>query len=132
MNEHAEARPLMAAASNIRTNAYSPYSGVMVGVAILGSDGRVFLGANIENESYGLSLCAERIAAANAVLAGCREWSMIAIAMKGSQPAPPCGACLQVLAEFASRDLVVIWGENEETWYTSCLGELLPRPFKRK
>jgi cytidine deaminase len=127
----AESR-LMAAAMSIRMNAYSPYSGVTVGAAILSLDGQVFLGANIENQSYGLAICAERVAVANAVLASSKEWSMLAIAMSGAQAAPPCGACLQTLAEFASPDLVIIWGDNEENWNVARFGDLLPNPFKRK
>src|SRR5262249_43828167 len=87
-------------ASAARARAYAPYSKFEVGVAVL-ADGDVFDGANVENASYGLALCAERNAIARAVLEGCREISVMAVFTETSPPAAPCGMCLQTLCEFS-------------------------------
>jgi cytidine deaminase len=91
---------LVRAAKAARKKAYAPYSKYQVGAALLASDGRVFVGCNVENASYGLCQCAERTAIGAAVAAGARRFSAIAIASPGSTPATPCGMCRQVLAEF--------------------------------
>lgn len=96
---------VLQAALSVRELAYAPYSGFQVGAAILGGDGRVFTGCNVENASYGLSLCAERSAAAAAVSSGLRDFRVIALTgkpVKGSldEPLAPCGACRQFLYTF--------------------------------
>ncbi|MCA9602467.1 MAG: cytidine deaminase, partial [Myxococcales bacterium] len=91
---------LQARATEVRARAYAPYSEFTVGAALL-SSGVVFVGANVENASYGLCLCAERSAIAGAVAAGHREFQAMAIAAQGPRPVPPCGMCRQVLLEFA-------------------------------
>ena len=88
------------AAEKARENAYAPYSKFFVGAALLADDGRIFVGVNVENASYPLSVCAERNAIAAAVVAGARTFKAIAIASRGPDPATPCGGCRQVLAEF--------------------------------
>lgn len=107
--------------------AYAPYSKFHVGVALLGKDGRIFTGCNVENISYGLTICAERNAVSSAVAAGCREFTKIAIATDTKEPASPCGACRQVLAEF-NPDLEILLANFHGKSITFSLSELLPRP----
>jgi cytidine deaminase len=120
--------PLVRAARAARRRAYAPYSRFRVGAAVI-AGGRVFEGANVENASYGLTICAERAAVVAAAVAGARRLEGIAIASGTSPPTPACGACLQTLAEFAGPDLpVVLVGARGETVATT-LGALLPRGF---
>ncbi len=91
---------LVAAAREARASAYAPYSRYRVGAAALAADGTVFVGANVENASYGLSVCAERVAIFQAAAAGHRKVRVIAVVTAGSHPAAPCGACRQVMNEF--------------------------------
>lgn len=123
---------LMRAAREAQVHAYSPYSSVKVGAALLASDGTVFLGANIENASYGMSVCAERVAAVCALMAGIADWRGLAIALSGASPSPPCGACCQFLAEFAPSDMVVFWGGDGRSFKSATLCELLPLRFQFK
>ena len=118
-----------------RASAYSPYSGVSVGAALLTKSGNMYLGANVENASYGATMCAERVAIFKAVTAGERDFVAIAIAggKRGEevdQPFAPCGICRQVMSEFADSDLkvIVVHGDGYKV-YT--LGELLPCGFDR-
>jgi cytidine deaminase len=122
---------LVAAARAARQRAYAPYSGYRVGAAVLTQDGTVVTGANVENASYSLSLCAERVALLAAVAAGHRGFTSIAVVAGGPEPARPCGACRQVLNEFpAGPDLeVVCAGEDGERLVVTTLGELLPQAF---
>jgi cytidine deaminase len=119
---------LVAAASEARERAYAPYSGFQVGAALLTDDGSRFTGANVENASYGLSMCAERTAVFHAAAQGVRRLQAVAVVASNDEPTWPCGACRQVLYEFGP-DLVVIsegkGGRREER----SLGELLPEAF---
>lgn len=119
---------LVARARDVRERAYAPYSGFRVGAAVLAEDGTVHVGCNVENASYGLSICAERSAVVAAVAAGCTRFRAIAISVDGDRPVAPCGACRQVLGEF-SPDVRVISeaGERREEW---SLSGLLPAPFR--
>ena len=102
---------LIAAAVEVRENAYAPYSKFHVGAAILSNDGRVFRGVNVENSSYGLTICAERTAASSAVASGSKSFVAIAIATQGGHS--PCGACRQFLIEFGD-DLEIVLVDTEE------------------
>jgi cytidine deaminase len=119
---------LLRAAHAAAVLAHAPYSGVRVGAALLAADGAVYTGCNVENASYGLTLCAERAAVAKAIVAGERRFRMIAIATDRPQALMPCGACRQVLAEFA-RELAVVSQGRESSVVEATLAELLPRAF---
>ena len=118
---------LVSLAAAARQSAYAPYSGFRVGAAVLADDGREFVGANVENGSYGLTVCAERVAAFTAVVAGVRR--LAAVAVSADPAVWPCGACLQVLAEFAGSECVVAIAAGDEPAGDASLGELLPRAF---
>ncbi len=103
---------LVEAAKKARAHAYSPYSGVKIGAAVLTSDGDIFSGANIENASYGLSCCAERTAIFKAVSEGAKSIVAIAVVGKSEDFTKPCGACRQVMVEFNPRMKVLRRGED--------------------
>ena len=111
-------------------NAYVPYSGFKVGAAVITEDGSIYTGCNIENGSYGLTMCAERTAIYKAISDGARKIKAIAIAGGEKTPAYPCGACRQVLSEFGNADTTVccltLDGKKCETF---TLEELLPKSF---
>lgn len=111
-----------------RKNAYAPYSGFAVGAALLSKGRRVFTGCNVENASYGLTVCAERVALFKAVSEGVREFEAIAVAC-GETPCSPCGACRQVLYEFAPGLRVIMADGDGRTWEVAQITELLPRGF---
>ena len=108
-------------------NSYSPYSKFPVGAALLMEDGSVVTGANIENRSFGLSNCAERSAVFTALSAGYRTFKALAIATpKADYPVGPCGACRQVLTEFAPAGTPVCFGASEDNMVFTTLSELYP------
>lgn len=102
-----ETAALLSAAREASARAYCPYSRFPVGAALRCADGRVFTGCNVENASYGLTLCAERVALCAAVAAGARAFTALALVAGRKRAATPCGACLQVLAEFCDPELPV-------------------------
>ena len=119
---------LIKAATEARANAYAPYSVYSVGAAALSGDGRVFAGCNVENASYGLTVCAERNAVFTMVATGSRELKAIAVATEDG--GVPCGACLQVMAEFGEDEMPVFLIEGRMNVTETTLGALLPRAFR--
>lgn len=109
--------------------AHAPYSKYPVGAALLADDGTVFIGTNVENASYPLSVCAERSAISAAVASGHKKFRAIAIASKGPKAAPPCGGCRQVLAEFAPSFEVRSYATTGDELRSS-VKELLPFAFE--
>jgi cytidine deaminase len=120
--------PLVIAARQARERARATFSHFKVGAAIETTDGRVFTGCNIENATYGLTLCAERVAVFKAVSEGCDSFRRIAVVADTEAPTPPCGPCRQILWEFAG-DIDVILANLTEQKGTYKLSELLPLPF---
>ena len=119
---------LLEAALAARLKAHAPYSKFLVGAALEDSSGRIHTGCNVENASYGLTICAERTAVFKAVAEGAREFVRIAVAAGTSPLTPPCGACRQVLAEF-SHDLEVLLVNLNGQSEVLRLKDLLPRAF---
>jgi cytidine deaminase len=122
---------LLRAARDARRRAYAPYSAFKVGAAVR-AGGEVYSGCNVENASYGLTVCAERNATGAAALAGARRIDAVAVASGTSPPTPPCGACLQVLAEFAGPDTQVVLAGERGALVRTTLGALLPHAFGRR
>jgi len=122
---------LVAEARAVRAHAYAPYSKYRVGAAVLTTSGRVFRGCNVENASYGLTICAERSALAQMVAASEREIAAIAIVTEGPEPGPPCGLCRQMMAEFANDLLPIALATPQGEWRTTTLGALFPEPFRK-
>lgn len=130
MNDDIDWKALVAQARAVRDNAYAPYSGYRVGAALLTKSGHVYRGCNVENASYGLTLCAERSAVAQMIAAGEQDIQAIAIVTQGPEAGTPCGLCRQTLAELA-LDLPIalaIEGADEPARITS-LRALFPEPF---
>lgn len=118
---------LIAAARQARTHAYAPYSHYLVGAALLCADGQVYSGCNVENASYSLTICAERNAIFQAVADGQRDF--VAMAVIGNNHAIPCGACLQVMSEFAPEMTVYIASAAETQVIETSVKALLPTQF---
>lgn len=110
-------------------NSYSPYSGLKVGAAFICDDGRIFAGTNIENASYGLTVCAERCALGCAVSAGAKNIKSLILISDSDKIITPCGACLQVLSEFA-EDLKIICINNSGARQETTLKEIFPKSFR--
>ena len=118
---------LMTEAKKIAEMAYAPYSKFRVGAALLCEDGSVVTGVNVENRSYGLTICAERNAVCKAVSMGKRSFTALAISTPDSvEPVGPCGACRQVLGEFLLSDTPVRFAGNGGNMVDTTMGELLP------
>jgi cytidine deaminase len=123
-----ESDPLVAAARRARTRAVAPYSGFKVGAALETVDGEIVTGCNVENATYGLTICAERVAMFTALAAGHRRFRRVAVVAATQAPTPPCGACRQILWEFAGDIEVVLANLRRETGRLQ-LSDLLPLPF---
>jgi cytidine deaminase len=122
---------LLRAARDARRRAYAPYSRFRVGAAIRAGGG-IHAGCNVENASYGLTVCAERNAVGAAALAGARRIDAVAVASGTSPPTPPCGACLQVLAELAGPETPVLLAGPRGVPERTTLGALLPKAFTKR
>ena len=119
---------LVQGAIEAKESAYAPYSNFRVGAALLTKKGNVYFGCNVENRSYGLTVCGERVAMQNAVSAGERKFEALAVATDSEDFVPPCGACRQVIWEF-SKDLRVILTNRKGETKTTKIQDLLPTPF---
>jgi cytidine deaminase len=119
---------LVTEARRAREHAVAPYSKFRVGAAILGRDGTVHTGCNVENASYGLTVCAERVALLKALSEGAREFTAVVVVADTSDPTPPCGACRQLLWEYCG-DVPVILADLTDVKARHQLAALLPLPF---
>src|SRR5262245_43332670 len=119
---------LLAAARTVRLHAYAPFSHFLVGAALETVDGQIITGCNVENATYGLTICAERVAVVKAISEGHTQFTRIAIVADTDAPTPPCGACRQILWEFGG-DLEIILANLKEVKAMHRLAQLLPLPF---
>ena len=122
---------LLAIARECLPRSYSPYSAFPVAAAVVDDDGRIFTGVNVENASYGLTMCAERVAIFNAIAAGAKKLRALALTSDSSRAVMPCGACRQVMAEFFAAVAPVYSGTAGEGYRESTVQELLPDAFGR-
>ena len=126
----ADASALVAAARKARLNAHADYSNFKVGAALETADGTIVTGCNIENSTYGLTICAERVAMFKALSEGHQKFRRIAVAFDTNAPSPPCGACRQILWEFAGNIEVILATLRKERSH-HWLKDLLPLPFDK-
>lgn len=122
-------RELVGLAIQMKAHAYVPYSNFHVGAALLCTDGTVSTGCNVENAAYGLCICGEQTAVVKAVSEGHRKFKAIAIAGDSEGPCLPCGACRQVLSEFAPQDMPVLCASASGSYTSYTLGQLLAHSF---
>lgn len=122
---------LLVVARDAADNSYSPYSKFRVGAALLGANGKIYCGTNVENASYGLTNCAERVAIGQAITDGCKEIVAVAIYTPTLEATAPCGACRQVLNEFGPQMRVICGCDSDQSIDTT-LDELLPGAFGPK
>jgi cytidine deaminase len=123
-----DSNSLLEAARIVRERAYAPYSNYQVGAAVLTGSGKIYTGCNIENASFGATVCAERVAVASAIAAGEREIKALAVVTDGQNPGPPCGICRQFLVEFAD-DLPIFLGNLQGQVVLGNLSDYLPKSF---
>jgi cytidine deaminase len=129
MLDETRRQQLIDAARLAREAAYAPYSNFKVGAAVLTATGEIFSGGNIENASFGATICAERVAIFTAIAGGCRDLTYLAVIADTPEPVAPCGLCRQVLAEF-SPDCRIIMANLSGQWRMVNLKELLPLAFR--
>ena len=120
---------LIRRALTAQKNAHAPYSKFRVGAALLTKSGQVYTGCNVENASYGLTICAERVALTKAVSEGHRQFQAIAVVCPSAKPTP-CGACRQFLAEFGDLEIICADSRNVKRFQSFRLSELLPHAFE--
>jgi len=118
------------AALSVRENAYAPYSGFKVGAAIVGADGQIYGGVNVENVAYPEGTCAEAGAIAAMVAAGIQSLTEVYVVADSPEPVPPCGGCRQKLAEFGAVDVKVTLATVDGTEHETTVGDLLPGAFE--
>jgi len=123
-------KTLLKEAEKVRLKAYVPYSKFKVGAAVLSREGKIFSGCNIENASFGLTICAERVALFKAVSEGYNRFMAMAIICDSADPCFPCGACRQIINEFGN-DITIICSNLEGKTVTKKISELLPDAFTR-
>lgn len=128
----AEEESLLNAAAEAAGHAHAPYSRFRVGAALVTENGDLYRGCNVENASYGLTVCAERTAVFSAVAEGHRRFKALAVTASGDRVPYPCGACRQVLSEFCDPDTPILVARRDflDAYETLYLGELLPRAFE--
>lgn len=123
-------KKLVEEALKVLPHSYAPYSGIHVASAVLAESGKTYVGVNVENSSYGLTICAERSAIAAMVAGGDRKPLVVAVVADTDEPIPPCGACRQVIAEFNPEATIVMYSAKKKEYRIASLKELLPSPFK--
>ncbi len=122
---------LVSAALAARKNAYAPYSGYGVGAAVLTASGEIFTGVNVENASFGMTICAERAAIISAVSQGHVKFAALAVAVGGDDPAAPCGACRQVMEEFFDQETKIFLVNSRGEGKERTVEQLLPEAFSK-
>ena len=122
-------KDLVKSANEIKRNAYAPYSNFHVGAALIGNSGKVYTGVNIENSSYGATICAERTAILKAISEGEKKIKVLAIASDSEDFTFPCGICRQIILEFADEDLVILCSNNKGEYKVYNLNDFLPNAF---
>jgi len=124
-------KELIDAAADARENAYAPYSNFQVGAAVETEDGKIYIGCNVESASYGLTVCAERVAIWKGISRGEKRFCRIAVVVDTEELTPPCGICRQIIWEFCG-DVPVILSNLDGKTETIMMSELLPRAFDSK
>jgi cytidine deaminase len=127
----AEPMELVMLALKARENAYVPYSGFHVGAALAADNGKIYTGCNIENASYGATICAERTAISKAISDGAKEIMAIAVASDSEAATMPCGVCRQVINEFCSPDMPLYLSDKDGIYEVFTFNEILPHSFKK-
>ena len=122
--------PLIDAARRAHVNAYAPYSGYRVGAAVRSTDSSIFAGSNVENRSFGATICAERIAIGHAVSSGSKQIDAVVVVTASDPPGPPCGMCLQVLVEFGTSDTPILLLSTSGARAEYKLKDFHPHPFE--
>ena len=122
---------LVKAATEVRERAYAPYSNFKVGAAVRTKDGKIYTGCNVESASYGLTVCAERVAIWKAVSEGEKEFEQVAVVADTEELTPPCGVCRQIIWEFGG-DIPITFANLKGNTETVKMSELLPRAFDTK
>lgn len=131
--KNAKLKSMIEQAYAVQKNAYAPYSHFLIGSSILDSKGKIFSGCNVENSSYGGTVCAERVAIWKGVSESMKlPIKSVVVVSSEKDQWPPCGMCRQVLAEFCTADTVVFFGNNKKEFRKMTFGELLPEAFSNK